>query len=196
MQPQASVISNCRDFLEGHTEFLDGLLPKRLAERFERHLEQCYSCQRYDQIVRRGLLLARNLPQIQPSANFQERLQTRLMHVEVETEPRPIVAGTATGLMVAAVLALIAITPMIRLLESPLQPEVVGVEDDAERAATMPLGAPVLIPMPDMRMTAALLVHSLEPSTFSPVIVSPPAVQPDPATPRLISYPLLQPLTR
>src|SRR5262245_47371361 len=178
MQPQASEISNCRDFLEGHTEFLDGALPGRVAERFERHLEQCYSCQRYDQVVRRGLLLARNLPEIQPSAHFHERLQGRLMHAQADAEPHPIVAGTATGLMVAAVLALIAITPMIRLLEeppAPPQPVLPLAENEALPTPNMPLGAPVLVPMPDMRITAAMLVRTLEPTTFSPVVVSPPA---------------------
>jgi anti-sigma factor RsiW len=197
MQPQASEISlSCRDFLEGHTEYVDGVLPERLEERFERHLERCSACQRYDQVVRRSLLMARNLPDILPSATFHERLQTRLLHVDAEPGQRPIVAGTATGLMVAAVLALIAITPMVRMLE-PTEPREPVVSEIAEEPpALVPFGAPALVPLPDLPVTAAVLVHTLEPSTFSPVVVSPPAVQNNPATPRFISYPLLQPLTR
>src|SRR5688572_32068131 len=113
----AEALLTCQDLLDGHADFLDGSLPVREARRFETHLQLCQSCQRYDRVVRRGLLLARNLPEIEPSEHFHERLQARLMNLEAEPPRQPIVASSATALVVAAVLAVIALTPLLRLME-------------------------------------------------------------------------------
>jgi hypothetical protein len=42
------------------------------------HARQCAPCARHDMLVRRSLLLVRNLPVIEPSADFGKRLQARL----------------------------------------------------------------------------------------------------------------------
>lgn len=42
------------------------------------HLQQCERCARLDVVVRRGLLVARNLPPIHPSRDFMPRLEARL----------------------------------------------------------------------------------------------------------------------
>src|SRR5688572_8334719 len=114
---QAQDLITCQDLLEGHAEYLDGSLAVREARRFDAHIQVCKSCQRYDRVVRRGLLLARNLPEIEPSEHFHERLQARLMNLEAEPPRQPIVASSATALVVAAVLAVIALTPLLRLME-------------------------------------------------------------------------------
>ncbi len=42
------------------------------------HLDDCERCARFDAAVRRGLLVARNLPSIKPSPEFRCRLQQQL----------------------------------------------------------------------------------------------------------------------
>jgi len=69
---------NCRTFRKSHVAFVDGLLDERRSAKLYEHLDRCDQCARLDTAVRRGLLVARNLPQIQPSPDFMSRLQTRL----------------------------------------------------------------------------------------------------------------------
>ena len=42
------------------------------------HLQRCARCARLDVVVRRGLLVARNMPPIHPSRDFMPRLEARL----------------------------------------------------------------------------------------------------------------------
>lgn len=69
---------DCRTFRKTHVAFVDGAMDIRAeAVRFE-HVEMCAHCARLDIAVRRGLLVARNLPQITPSPGFMMRLEVRL----------------------------------------------------------------------------------------------------------------------
>jgi hypothetical protein len=44
----------------------------------QRHIAECQICAKHDAKIRRALLLFRNLPSIEPSADFSERLEARL----------------------------------------------------------------------------------------------------------------------
>lgn len=72
----------CEEFLEGYSEFLDGRLPHDQRTAFKAHREACRTCGRYDSVVRRGLHVWRNLPQIDSSPDFVPRLRHRLYHVD------------------------------------------------------------------------------------------------------------------
>jgi hypothetical protein len=69
---------DCTSFRDKHLPFVDDALSERDLVAMERHLAECEGCRRHDTAVRRGMLLCRNLPEITPSAHFQERLQSRL----------------------------------------------------------------------------------------------------------------------
>lgn len=69
---------DCREFRNKHVPFVDDLLPAFEMERMRRHLDSCPRCSRQDTAVRRGLLLVRNLPPIEPSPDFMRRLNARL----------------------------------------------------------------------------------------------------------------------
>ena len=69
---------NCREFRRKHDAYIDDTLSGVDIEGMERHLRLCQQCAARDTRVRRSLLVARNLPTIQPSAAFSERLQMRL----------------------------------------------------------------------------------------------------------------------
>jgi anti-sigma factor RsiW len=71
---------NCREFRRKHDAYVDDTLPGVEIEAMGRHLRLCAECAARDTRIRRSLLLAHNLPPIQPSAAFGERLQTRLAH--------------------------------------------------------------------------------------------------------------------
>ena len=69
---------DCRKFRNNHVGFVDDLLPAFEMEAMRRHLMSCSVCAHHDTKIRRGLLLIRNLPPIETSPDFMERLNARL----------------------------------------------------------------------------------------------------------------------
>ena len=81
---------NCREFRRRHDAYVDDTLSGMHVDAMALHLRLCAECARVDTRVRRSLLLAHNLPSIEPSAAFAGRLETRLR------QERAIMAGHAT----------------------------------------------------------------------------------------------------
>lgn len=78
----------CKEFIERHTEYLDGVLAAGERRRFDAHLKGCKSCGRYQRVLTRGLAVWRALPRATASPDFLPRLQHRLYHVD-ESSKRP-----------------------------------------------------------------------------------------------------------
>lgn len=73
---------NCQEFHERYSEYRDErTAPDELRE-FERHLQGCETCGRYDRIVSRGVEVFRDLPSPSPSPDFYDRLKHRIYHLE------------------------------------------------------------------------------------------------------------------
>jgi hypothetical protein len=91
---------NCREFRRKHDAYVDDTLSGADIEAMGRHLRLCAQCAALDTRIRRSLLLAHNLPSIQPSVAFTERLQMRLAHERALKAVRQhAAAGTMMGLM-------------------------------------------------------------------------------------------------
>lgn len=69
---------DCRDFKEKHFAFVDDTLPGIELIGMQVHLTECDGCAKHDAMIRRSLLLFRNLPSIEPSPDFSNRLQQKL----------------------------------------------------------------------------------------------------------------------
>jgi hypothetical protein len=69
---------NCREFRRKHDAYVDDTLSGVEFEGMANHRRTCEQCAQLDTRIRRALLVAHNLPTIQPSAAFSERLQARL----------------------------------------------------------------------------------------------------------------------
>jgi hypothetical protein len=69
---------NCREFRRKHDAYIDDTLSGVELDAMARHRNFCDACARLDTRVRRALLVAHNLPTIELSARFEERLQIRL----------------------------------------------------------------------------------------------------------------------
>ena len=118
---------DCSKFRERHVAFLDELLQEADLVAMQRHLTECASCARHDTAIRRGLLVARNLPSIVPSSDFRMRLNARLREVRAQDAAVAAYRGpgwgsfmaTAAGVVIVGVLAVAAIemgpTPEIAL---------------------------------------------------------------------------------
>ena len=90
---------NCREFRRKHDAYVDDTLSGVDIEAMGRHLRLCGECAALDTRIRRSLLLAHNLPAIQPSAAFAERLQLRLAHERALKARQHDDVGTMMGLM-------------------------------------------------------------------------------------------------
>jgi hypothetical protein len=105
----------CEELLARYGDYIDGQLSPLQAARLQLHLEVCGSCARYDRIMSRGLELVRELPELTPSHDFEERLQHRLYHADdaaALAAQRP-TAGAVAAFAVAGVIALLAWSPLL-----------------------------------------------------------------------------------
>lgn len=105
----------CSQFRKHHLAYVDDTLPGCMIAAMERHLAECGACARLDASVRRGLLLVRNLPPIQPSPDFRARLDARLRAMGPVNREVPVTAtgpGAGTFAAAAAALALAAFLGM------------------------------------------------------------------------------------
>jgi anti-sigma factor RsiW len=98
---------DCRAFYNKHVSFVDDLLPSVEMSDMRRHLAACPRCARRDMLIRRSLLLVRNLPSIEPSPFFRARLNARLQ--DPHSAPFLVHAGVARSApSLTSVLALAA----------------------------------------------------------------------------------------
>ena len=177
---------HCEDFLSRHGEYVDGMLSLVEASQLRGHMAECSNCARYDRIVRKGLTLVTELPEIQPSLDFEQRLQHRIFHLEDEmtfTQQRPAV-GVAAALAVAAMIALLAWSPLLiqrattaasvaqERVEPSYQPLGYNTPEMGipQWYTTIPVGTPVTA------AGAATLIgrQAIEPGPYNPLIVQPP----------------------
>ena len=89
---------DCRSFRKHHLAYLDDTLSGDQMGAAQRHILECDACAGHDTLVRRSLMVARNIPTIAPSADFQARLQARLAECREERQAgREFVAREVPG---------------------------------------------------------------------------------------------------
>ncbi len=94
---------HCRELRRKHDCYLDDTLSGVEIEAMDAHRRVCEHCAQLDTRVRRALLVARNLPTIQPSAEFTRQLQVRLEQERIARDlMRSASATHATGLSTGA----------------------------------------------------------------------------------------------
>ena len=145
----------CREFRRKHDAYVDDTLSGAELDRMAQHRRVCERCAQLDTRVRRALLVARNLPTIQPSADFSARLQARLRAermamdltgrsgVFVTTERRSMLGNStyamlAASALMAAGLAGYAATSSERDDAIRLAPVVASVPETEPMALTAP----------------------------------------------------------
>jgi hypothetical protein len=170
---------SCDDFLSLYSDYLDERLPPAAAARLRAHAAACLRCARYDQVMRRGLELARAMPAVEPSHDFHARLQHRLLHVreEIGADGSPVGGGAAVSLALALLLAVAAWGPMLGGTDDSLETvgEAALVDPPAELPPTdrrIPEDAgwwqPASIATPPRDLTGVF------PGPYSPLVVTPP----------------------
>lgn len=88
---------DCREFRKQHFAYLDDTLPGDDMAAAQRHIMACDNCAAHDTMVRRSLMLVRNMSVIEPSADFRKKMKARLDATRVETQlERSMMTGRAT----------------------------------------------------------------------------------------------------
>jgi anti-sigma factor RsiW len=108
---------DCREFCEHHVAYVDDTLAGIELVRMQRHIAECESCAKHDAKIRRSLLLFRNLPSIQPSADFSQRLEARIIR---ECQGEHLLATTQRNLRYGAVAATLASAVMLGYIGTTL----------------------------------------------------------------------------
>lgn len=106
---------SCNDCLARHSDYLDDRLDRETAAQVRAHLKVCARCARRDRVLRQGLKLLAELPQIEPAPDFTYRLQQRIEAEHVRSAFMPIRYLTVASLAVAAMLALAAWVPVLMM---------------------------------------------------------------------------------
>lgn len=88
---------DCRGFRSKHVAFVDDFLPGEEVIAMQQHLLECEACAAHDAKIRRSLLLFRNLPSVEPSADFYARLSARIESERV-AQSRPTFAARGPGI--------------------------------------------------------------------------------------------------
>jgi anti-sigma factor RsiW len=172
----------CERLRERHGDYLDGLLPIAELAQVQSHLEECDSCARYDRVVRRGLDVARGLPDLRISDDFELRLQHRLFHMQDASALGQPLAGVGVAATLAIVIALIAWSPFLLLQRTPTTPTTSVVAEPEVMMAALPPSDPlgtVAVGWYPGQISALLTQPRLArptifPGPYSPLIVNPP----------------------
>jgi hypothetical protein len=106
---------DCREFCDQHLAFVDDTVAGIELVRMQRHIAECESCAKHDAKIRRALLLFRNIPSIQPSADFSRRLETRLKECQTEQ-----LAHSQRNLRLGAIAATLASAIMLGYISTTL----------------------------------------------------------------------------
>ena len=69
---------DCKRFRKQHLAYLDDTMPGDEMAAAQHHVMVCDGCAAHDTLVRRSLMIARSMPVLEPSADFQARLRARL----------------------------------------------------------------------------------------------------------------------
>lgn len=80
---------DCRTFHARHVGFVDDVLPGIEIVEMQRHIAECAPCARHDALIRRSLLLFRNMPTIECSPDFTQRVNDRIRTLDDAPLSRP-----------------------------------------------------------------------------------------------------------
>jgi hypothetical protein len=100
---------DCKAFANRHAAFIDDTLPGVEMAAVREHLNECARCARRDSDIRRALLVLKNLPPIEVSEGFEDRLRARISTEESAPPARPradgglMKWGAAAALLIAVV---------------------------------------------------------------------------------------------
>ncbi len=107
---------DCRTFHARHVGFVDDVLPGIEIVEMQRHIAECEPCARHDALIRRSLLLFRNMPTIECSPDFTQRVSDRIRALNDAPLSRPASFFTPGGTLAAVCAAGLVVFAGAKLL--------------------------------------------------------------------------------
>lgn len=139
---------DCKDFRNNHCAFTDDTLAGVEVVQMQLHLAECERCARFDWSVRRSLLVFKNLPTIEPSADFEARLQEKIQQsITAQAAQRRSfrLAGAAAAVFGAVMLGyIVTALPASDMREDIVMPPVIASVPDFDGPAVSAAG-PALV---------------------------------------------------
>lgn len=168
----------CQDCINQATDFIDDALTPLQRARHASHLEQCTSCARYDRVLRRGIRLVHDMPQIQPSPGFRGRLHRRLRTVDDERirRERIVLSGATVAVALAGLIALAAWAPVWQEALQRRQAAVARGQFTAMPTVELPPGQWWYEGLAGQPAPSAIHRVATFPGPYSPLVVQPPSV--------------------
>jgi hypothetical protein len=178
----------CPECIEWTTVLHDEIVNPIEERLYRDHLAVCPTCARYQRVLTRGLRLVRELPGVEPSTDFTQRLGHRLSTLDEArvVRERSALAGAVVSIAVAGLVALAAWTPILRrpqAQQTRALPVATVIEDDApampEPGARGFLGNAVPLGLSSYMRRSVPPPPSLTtafPGPYSPLVVQPPAI--------------------
>jgi hypothetical protein len=155
---------DCREFGNKHVAFVDDLLPAFEMDAMQRHVSVCSSCSRQDTRIRRSLLVVRNLPPIEASPDFFNKLNARLAELGPDARTDVVARRNYFG-SAASFAALAAGIAAVAYMAVETNNYFAQPEDFRLGAASSVASAPSIPSMPSMTtptsITSAALVASV-----------------------------------
>lgn len=133
----------CREFKDKHVGFIDDTLAGVELVEMRRHLDECPSCAELNTKIKRALLLVRNLPPIDVSPDFSDRLNARLAECrEMEAPARAVRKRIAAGMLLAAAAMIGYIAITLDKVERPSDLMMAPVIASAPESEMSPISSP------------------------------------------------------
>lgn len=172
---------NCRTFRKHHVSFVDDTASGLLRSQLETHLRACPWCAAHDTRVRRALLLVRNLPLVEPSAGFRDRLHSRLIASALAPQ-----RATARRMRYAGIAAAAAVLITVGT--------VAGAFSLSSRAVTLSMPPAIVTaePVPPMNEPPVLAMPAVVASFSTGLALWPAALMADEATEYFVNAALVQ----
>ena len=156
---------DCRQFRKQHAYFIDDMLSGVATWEMRDHLAGCGSCSRFDTQLRRSLLVARRIPTLEASKDFQRRLNARLAAEKLARPPfnavvpprknrgLPLLAATAAAVAISfGTIGLLRVPapestplPAVTTVQPPVQSEVPKTQLASPPVAAQPVYPAMLL---------------------------------------------------
>jgi hypothetical protein len=175
---------DCNEFLARYSEYDDSRIAPTEAARFRAHMQECPSCARYDRVLRKGRMVARQMG-VDSSEDFLLRLDQRLWVEAHRARASGLRRPAQIAAALAAVTVLMATSAGVGILGvRPAESDpITGGVEEVVPVVLVPEGAPVrvravLLPPidhPEPRAWPAKRVDPAPSTAYSPLVVGPPA---------------------
>jgi anti-sigma factor RsiW len=141
----------CSEFIEGFSDFVDGVGDPECMRAARAHLDRCPSCRRYEQTYAQGITLLRSFPDLTVHDGFVPELDRRLRReTALALEGlgrRPVSSWSPMTMVLGMALVLVGAAWSPFLLTRTVQVDLPPIQAQTPRARALPL-----VRMPDITL--------------------------------------------